>query len=217
VKTLEWSALDYLGSEMYAQWQDALSNEEKRRQERERRRDIARLRKEEQLLNLHLEMENKAMRRENESGDPSGIASDDDRSRDASSKGADTSPTKGPAAKKKTTKRGTMKLLYSLHRFSRPIRRSNSQGIINEAGSAKKRSNSQGRINDEGLAKTYHQPRRKSVGFSVGLGLPKSPSMPVIHTESNDTDIVAIDIPEPAEDGSEASSIGSVEEDGICV
>ena len=194
---------------MYAQWQEALSNEEKRRQERERRRDIAQLRKEEQLLNLHLEMENKAMRRGNESGDPSGNASDDDRSGDASSKGADTSPTKDPVGEKKKAKRGTMKLLYSLHRFSRPVRRSNSQGRINEASVAKKRSNSQGRINE-----TYHQPRRKSVGF----GLPKSPSMPAIHTESNNTDVVAIDIPEPAEDdGSEASSIGSVEEDGICV
>jgi hypothetical protein len=216
MKTLEWSALDYLGSEMYAQWQEALSSEEKRRHERERRRDIAQLRKEEQLLNLHLEMENKAMRRETESGDPSGNASDDDHSRDASSKGEDTPPTIGPAGEKKTTKRGTMKLLYSLHRFSRPIRRSNSQGIINEAGLAKKRSNSQGRIDDAALAKTYHEPRRKSIGFSAGFGLPKSPSMPVIHTESNDTDIVAIDIPEPAEDGSEASSSGSVE-DGICV
>ncbi len=204
MKTLEWSALDYLGSEMYAQWHEALSNEEKRHQERERRRDIAQLRKEEQLLSLHLEMENKAMRRENESGDPRGNASDDDRSREASSKGADTSPKNGPAGEKKTTKRGTMKLLYSLQRFKRPIRRSNSHG----------------KMDDAGLAKTYHQPRRKSVGKSfAGSGMTKSPSMPVLHNdESNDTDVVVIDIPEPAEDDSGASSIGSGEDDdGICV
>lgn len=196
LKTLEWNSLDYLGSEMYAQWQEALSNEEKRHQERERRRDIAQLRKEEQLLHLHLEMENKAIRREKESGDPSGNASDDDRSRDEKDKGADTPPKHGPAGEKKT-KRGTLKLLYSLRGFSRPVRRSNSQGKLNEAG----------------LSSTFHQPRRKS--FAVSL--PKSPSMPAIHTEPNDTDVVVIDIPEAAEDDSGASSIGSVEKDGICV
>jgi hypothetical protein len=203
MKTLEWNPLDYLGSEMCAQWQEALSNEEKRRQERERRRGIARLRKEEQLLNLHLEMENKAMRRENESGDPSANASDDDRSRDASSKGADSSPKPG---EKKSAKRGRMKLLYSLHRFSIPVRRSRSSKPV-------RRSSSQGVINELGLATTEHQPRRTT----VGVGLTKSPSMPVIHTESNDTDVVVIDIPEPADDGSGASSIGSLEKDGISV
>lgn len=66
MKALEWSPLDYLGSAMYNHWQDALVDEEQRRDKRERRDEAKRKQKEERLLNLHYEIENEVLRRKAE-------------------------------------------------------------------------------------------------------------------------------------------------------
>jgi hypothetical protein len=147
-----------------------------------------------------------------------------------------------------------MKLLSSL-RFSRPVRRSNSQGIISATEHQPRQSpvglgltpspsmpvihsestdtaivvidspvrrrhslrrrHSQGRIQEADSSATEPQARRSPVGLTVGLT--PSTSMPLMHSESTDTAIVVIDIPEPADDGSKASSIGSLETDGVYV
>ena len=64
MKTLEWNPRDYLGKEMWEQWQDALKEEERRKRERERRREIERKKKEEKLLDLQLELEHEVLRRQ---------------------------------------------------------------------------------------------------------------------------------------------------------
>ena len=46
---MEWKPLNYLGTEMYTQWQDALADEEVRRVESEKRQELRRVRKEERL------------------------------------------------------------------------------------------------------------------------------------------------------------------------
>ena len=65
-KTLGWNHRAYLGDQMYNCWQDALMDEEHRRQERERKRELRRQRKEEQLLNFHIEMEQELRRKAKE-------------------------------------------------------------------------------------------------------------------------------------------------------
>jgi hypothetical protein len=237
MKTLEWNPLEYLDSKMYAQWQDALSDEEERRKERERRRAFARLRKEERLLDLHLELENKVLGRR---------AAKDDHNGGVSNKNEDESPQQSPTKeeekKKPSTKKGRMKLLSSLHRFGRPIRLTSSQNRLHETFQAitepdgrsnnqgpnsqgtHRRTHSGGRIPDLGRihqafrSVTDHHPCRPTI--------PTSPSMPAIHAGTDIlTDmgtvsvdgIVAIDIPEPAGGGSGASSVGSIEPDGLYV
>jgi hypothetical protein len=49
MKALEWNPRHYLGKEMYAQWQEALTTEEDRNLAREKRREIRKLRKERRL------------------------------------------------------------------------------------------------------------------------------------------------------------------------
>lgn len=218
MRTLEWNPLEYLGSEMYGQWQDALSDEEERRQERERRRELARLRKEERLLSLHLELENKVLRRNNEKDDQSIVTSGKD---DESSKQTPEKVKKPPSIK------GRMKLLSSLSslpRFGRPIRRTSSQSQIHEnfhsITEPHERSNIQGRQHRRSNSGSRLLESLRSVDETQPRGasrLPTSPSMPLLHTIPVSAGIVAIDIPELAGDGSDASSIGSIEPGGLYV
>jgi len=113
MKTLEWSPVNYLGSEMYNQWQEALAMEEERRKERERRRERQRRRKEERLLNLHIEIENR-MKGENGHDDKGEEIID-----------ATASSASSPVKEKAERKKGGIKLL---HRFG--MRRSVSQTKI---------------------------------------------------------------------------------------
>jgi hypothetical protein len=69
MKTLELNPRRYLGEEMYDQWQEALHDEEFRRQEREHRHEMRRQQKEQELMNLHLELEKDRMRRLSEHDD----------------------------------------------------------------------------------------------------------------------------------------------------
>jgi hypothetical protein len=64
MKTLEWNPRNYLGSEMWNAWQDALEDEEWRKRDRERRREMKRKRKEERLRDLQFELENEVLRRQ---------------------------------------------------------------------------------------------------------------------------------------------------------
>lgn len=52
MKTLEWSAIDYLGNEMYEQWQSCLMDEKIRNDEKEERKEHRQHRKEEKFLKL---------------------------------------------------------------------------------------------------------------------------------------------------------------------
>jgi hypothetical protein len=65
MKTLERSPKNYLGDEMYGYWQETLEQEEDRRRAIERRKARLKQRKEEELLNLHIEIEHDLMRRKN--------------------------------------------------------------------------------------------------------------------------------------------------------
>ena len=62
MKTLEWNALNYLGSTMYNQWQDALADEEERRLKRERRRDASRKNNEDRIRSFHFQFRNEQSR-----------------------------------------------------------------------------------------------------------------------------------------------------------
>ena len=76
MKTLEWSPKNYLGKEMYEYWQESLAQEEDRRLTRELRKERLQHRKEEELLNLHIEIENDLLRRKNKSESDSDIPSE---------------------------------------------------------------------------------------------------------------------------------------------
>ena len=62
MKTLEWNALNYLGSIMYNQWQDALADEEERRLKRERRRDASRKNNEDRIRSFRFQFRNEQSR-----------------------------------------------------------------------------------------------------------------------------------------------------------
>jgi Cyclin, N-terminal domain len=66
MKTLEWKPMEYLGPEMYAQWQKALKDEEELRMKRKRRKEGQRKQKEERILSLHKELESELIRRQEE-------------------------------------------------------------------------------------------------------------------------------------------------------
>ncbi|GKY92595.1 hypothetical protein MPSEU_000229600 [Mayamaea pseudoterrestris] len=68
MKTLEWSPKNYLGAEMYGYWQESLDQEEDRRRALERRKARLKHRKEEELLNLHIEIEHDLLRRKIKNG-----------------------------------------------------------------------------------------------------------------------------------------------------
>ena len=57
MKTLEWSSRDYLGKEMYEQWQDCLVEEKIRKDEKEHRIKERQQRKEEKLIKLQHELQ----------------------------------------------------------------------------------------------------------------------------------------------------------------
>ena len=62
MKTLEWNVLNYLGSTMYNQWQDALADEEERRLKRERRRDASRKNNEDRIRSFRFQFKNEPSR-----------------------------------------------------------------------------------------------------------------------------------------------------------
>jgi hypothetical protein len=86
MKTMEWSPKTYLGAEMFGYWQEALVEEEDRRLVRERRKARLQHRKEEELLNLHIEIENDLLRRNHRSESDS---EDDDDKHDAAVRAGD--------------------------------------------------------------------------------------------------------------------------------
>ena len=57
MKALEWSPLTYLGQEMYDQWQDSLSNEVLRKEEKKKMREIRQKKKEQKLMSKLQQME----------------------------------------------------------------------------------------------------------------------------------------------------------------
>ena len=59
MKALEWSPLDYLGQEMYDQWQDGLTNEAARQKERAERKEKRRRQREKKILKLQRELQDK--------------------------------------------------------------------------------------------------------------------------------------------------------------
>lgn len=191
MKTLEWSPLDYLGSAMYSQWQEALADEEERRVKRERRLDVRRQQTEEQLLNFRIEIGNEVLRRKTAERQTSSSGASDDGQKQQ--KLADLLPPKSPMKKVVGTSERRMKLF---NRFG--MRRSISQERLSER---------EGRLMTPA---TDHQ-RSGSTGR-----LPLSPSMPTIATAFSDTGIVAIDIPD-INDDSDASSIGLQHDEGIII
>ncbi len=59
MKALEMSPLDYLGPEMYDQWQDALTSEAERKRERAERKEKRRRQREKKILKLQRELQDK--------------------------------------------------------------------------------------------------------------------------------------------------------------
>jgi len=68
MKALEWSSLNYLGEEMYKQWQDTLEDEAVRREKRNERRASRKKRKDAKLLELQRELQQMSRRNVNNVG-----------------------------------------------------------------------------------------------------------------------------------------------------
>jgi len=64
MKKLQKNPREYLGAEMWAQWQSALDQEEARRLQRERRKEAQRQLKEDKLLSLQYALEDEVLRRQ---------------------------------------------------------------------------------------------------------------------------------------------------------
>ena len=182
MKTLEWNPRTYLGEEMYNHWQDALEEEDRRRTERERRKELLRHRKEQRIVNLHLELESELLRRKSEAETDGG--EENARQSPQETRGR---PTDSPMK----TKKGGIKLL---HRFG--MRRSVSQERID--------------LLSQSEHKTIVQSPIGARKARRNVGLPTSPSLPALSTICSDTGVVAIDIPE-GHARSETSSIESVQ------
>lgn len=192
LKTLEWSSVNYLGDEMYRQWQDALKDEEDRRKERERRRELQRKRKQQQLLNLHIEIENDLLRRHNKEGSNEALAVS--AKNDEREQRKDKSVSPGNRAKKSAG----MKLLHRLG-----MRRALSQERLNHMA------HSEHVVQSEHLHVVHvaKPSDRKAEGLQ---SLTHSPSLPAIATAFSDNGIYAIDIPDDHDVKSDTSSIESV-------
>jgi hypothetical protein len=208
MKTLEWNPRNYLGEEMYDQWQESLADEEERRKERERRREIRRQRKEEELLNLHFEIENDRFRRQNDKEDNSGdnlSASGEYNVRhnhESVLRAGDVSPGK-------FKKSG----ISFFHRIG--MRRSASSEKIRD-GSSERMSTREPPSSQPSLSLSDH--RLPTLASSTGRrtlksSLSYSPSLPVIANLYVDSGSVAINMPsESRRARSEASSIASDDE-----
>lgn len=222
MKTLELSPRNYLGDEMYDQWQESLADEEDRRKERERRRERLRQLKEEKLLSLHLEIENDRFRRQ------AAAAHDDDlqcvgltdppseqhRPRHGGTGGSGdegkTAPEASPGGKNK--KAGGIGFLHRL-----TMRRVASSEVLHPLS-----------LSEHHRAAVPPSLAGSHPGGSGAAGasrlregranLPCSPSLPVIANVYIDPATLAIDMPdlEQRKARSETSSIGSAEgsEDG---
>lgn len=202
MKTLEWNPLTYLDDDMYNQWQAALKNEEERRKERERRRDIRRQRKQEQILNLRLEIESDLMHRKNQDGG----SHDDDHHGDAESP-------KQTMASRKTPDESPSKIVTAASRiklFNRfSMRRSNSTDRISQSDH-NKHPTTPGLFHHP-LGSSHFQHKARITKRADAASLSTSPSMPAITSAFPDTGVFAIDIPDHPRSKSETSSIaGSV-------
>lgn len=186
LKTLEWNPLEYLGKTMYTQWQNTLADEEERRVKREGRHNARRKRKEEQLLNLHIEMENEYRRK----SERHTITDKEDKQTNVTEKDDEEEliESHGNTTKKKYVTERRIKLF---NRFA--LRRSVSHERITDIGHEHQMM----------MTATDHQVRRRSTGVSL------SPSMPVIAStfpETVSATDIAININNP--DSDDAKSIG---------
>lgn len=188
MKTLERNPRTYLGDTMFDQWQDALADEEERRKERAKRRERRRRKKEGFLLNLHIEMQNDAIRRKEQED-----------IQERGHEGGKQGPSKPPTSQfkeKATVKKAGIKLFQRLG-----LRRSISQENVGEPM----------------LSETEHTSKRKVVvGMTLSPSMPLlRPAAPNIPSRN---EIIAIDIPHLDEMGLEESSVGSLQSDkGIFV
>jgi hypothetical protein len=157
MKTLGWNPRVYLGDEMYDFWQEALEEEDGRRQDRERRKEQRRQEKQAQLLNLHIEIENEVLRRKHKD--------DSDVILDGSPKASNSSPLHKQSARRG----GGIKLL---HRFG--MRRIVSQDKIHQMAQPLSQTYHPG---TEAANRGTH--RRGRSGDAL---LPHSPSLPSIPT-----------------------------------
>jgi hypothetical protein len=184
MKTLEWNIRDYLGVEMYNQWQQALADEEERKAKRERRKEVRRQRKEERLLNLHIEIENEVLRRKAERKSSQGSESDENATKRRKSDTAlmiksdtDLMPSSSSKDKKGPTSVLERRRIKLFDRFA--LRRSAShERLMVER-------------NHHQMATTEHREQRRR---NSGSGIKMSPSMPSIATTYPDYEMVAIDI-----------------------
>lgn len=189
MKTLERNPLSYLGKEMYEQWQEALSEEEKRRKERERHKEARKNRKEERLLNLQIEIENEVLRRkkknEEQKEDRTGINTKSPRSPSQSSI-------------KDKNKKGGIKLP---HFFS--MRRTMSQERVGDIPGPATEHSTRAR-QSSGITHSPSMPvfpvAEPLLHHTAGQALPPLPSMEATHSwDSHQSGMVAVKIP-PRED-----------------
>jgi hypothetical protein len=224
MKTLNWNARNYLGDEMYNNWQDALEKEHRVKNHRERKRDLQRQRKEEQLLHLRIELERRKADEKEEAKDEE---------EEVEVEEAKTPPTT-PPENKSIPKKGER--LGIFHRFA--ARRTTSQDSLF--------------IGRQRTMSPFPHPRNRNAPSSSSeensLFLPRSPSLPELpaaagvtlahlhHLQQPDvdaqhqqTDVVAIHKPPqpdvvaiqvPEEEVDKLSELGPFEEtenDGLTV
>lgn len=167
MKTLEWNAPTYLGETMYRQWQDALDDEDERREQRELRREKRHIRKEEQILNLHIEIENEARRRMKdgeENGDEHDAAPTQPAERAISSTSAATDVTTPVKDNRQSQRKGLLKWVG--------LRRAMSQERLNISSEHVPR---EGRKRWSGLTTSPSMPQLPVVEIAVSEDVPVLP------------------------------------------
>lgn len=152
MKTLEWNIPSYLGETMYRQWQEALEEEDERHEQRKIRREKRRIHQQEQLLNLHIEIENESRRRKKDEEQHG--SSSPKRSGLTTNASSTITPVKGDRS---STRKGLLKWVG--------LRRAASQEHLAHVPV--------GTVSD-------HAVRDVRKRRSVGGGLPSSPSMPTL-------------------------------------
>ena len=206
LKSLEWNPGTYLGSQMYAYWQEALVREEYLRQEREKRREVRQQKKEEKKL-LQLQREFEAAKRR-EKGTNRSESNEEEAEEDEEvplAPASESTEFKLPPHSPKSMispKRG---------------RQSTRMGFLHRFGGAKRAMSSDKLAQELKLAEDKDSSQK---------GIPKSPSMPVLHasfTEGNIGDEFVIEINSDVESvhggatGENNASAGDIEEGGIVV
>ena len=215
MKTLEWNVLNYLGSTMYNQWQDALADEEERRLRRERRRDASRKNNEDRIRSFRFQFRNEQSRENTataETDSENDILNHTANDNTTADKGTNTSskptvdgpnevPSKSPARSKPTTLSSTdhaNRRIKLFNRFSlgRSASTEHLEGGTTTANMVATKPNTRGSVRStdkEPVLPLHTSPSMPNFLRSSSSLLPREDVVTKPNADSNNTEKVNID------------------------